>query len=200
MGRLIELPNGATVQQHVRRRDEFWFAVYATRRAFFVAALLAFITGCATTREPYTGAKFGKINLTVTQAMEQRMASTRFNAFALSRTLKDRLRAEGIYQEGAAATLNVVVDSARLRSAFNANALGMLSGSDVIGAKVTTTVPVHDRSEFPVVARILTSGHHKDERLHVLYDAFATEMVHAIKVGPRTYDPLSDREPEPEQQ
>lgn len=171
-------------------------SLFTLRGGFFVAALLAFVTGCATTPEPYTGAKFGKINLTVTQAMEQRMASTRFNAFALSRTLKDRLRAEGIYQEGAGATLNVVVDAARLRSAFNANALGALSGSDVIGAKVTSSIPVHDRNEFPVVARILTTGHHKDERLQVLYDAFATEMVHAIRVGPKAYDPISDREPE----
>ena len=164
----------------------------AGRAVFFITALIVFVTGCATQREAYTGAKFGKVNLTVSPEIQQRMASTRFNAFALSRTLKDRLRAEGIYQEGATAILNVVVDSARLRSAFNANALGALSGSDVIGAKVTSSVPVHNRNEFPVVARMLTTGHHKDERLHVLYDAFATEVVHAVRVGPKTYEPISD--------
>jgi hypothetical protein len=131
-----------------------------------------------------TGQQAGQVTLTMTPAVEQRLAGTaRFDQRTFQNTIESALRAKKVLtptNDPALPTVEVNVTDIRLRSTANAVLFGIMAGTDRINGTVTVRSPDKTEMEkFNVTTSYGLGGvaGGLDTRMSWLYEAFAKQLA-----------------------
>ena len=90
----------------------------------------------------YSGEKYGKVVATMADSVASDVdKATRFQQLGLEQAIISRLKQENLYDAQSGNTVNVVVNSLRVRNAASAIMFGAMAGSDNMEGSVTLKAP-----------------------------------------------------------